>query len=188
MTPGAGAVSGDTPQAAGGLLGRLTQPLPCVTTPCVKHLSVLGLSAVVFLGACSDSSGGPSDTSAESVNAGDGGSSNEPGDDAGDMTSVSTGADSGGTSAGDTWATFSQEFFDTYCVECHGAGNATRDYTLLDQVERDADEIRCGVAVDKIDGCPDFPPPRQFPIGMGAKPSDDERNRVVAWIEAGTPE
>jgi hypothetical protein len=89
---------------------------------------------------------------------------------------------------GDTWTGFAQGFFESYCVGCHGAGNANRDYTLREQVVRDAELIRCGVAVDKQTGCADWPPPSQFPIGSGPHPNDDERNRIVAWLEAGAPE
>jgi len=52
-------------------------------------------------------------------------------------------------------------------------------------VTRDKAEIRCGVGTTVYAGCASFPPPRQFPIGNGAKPSDAERERLVAWIEAG---
>jgi hypothetical protein len=35
--------------------------------------------------------------------------------------------------------------------------------------------------------CPSFPPAGQFPVGGGAKPSDSDREKLVNWIEAGTP-
>jgi hypothetical protein len=149
----------------------------------MRYLARLGFLASLLV-ACGGSSDGSSDSSpsAEVTAGGSGGASADAG-------SVGAGDGGGGGAAtGDTWSTFAQTFFDSYCVECHGADSATRDYTLLDQVIRDADEIRCGVAVDKIDGCPDFPPPQQFPIGNGAMPSDEERDRLVAWIEAGTAE
>jgi hypothetical protein len=55
------------------------------------------------------------------------------------------------------------------------------------------DTIRCGVCVqqDPSWGCPASPPAEQFPIsdtaGTNPKPSAEERDRVVAWIEAGCP-
>jgi hypothetical protein len=73
-------------------------------------------------------------------------------------------------------------------VQCHGAGNPNRDYTLREQVVRDTEHIRCGVAVEKQEGCGDWPPPSQFPIGGGPHPTEDERDRLVAWLEAGAPE
>jgi hypothetical protein len=89
----------------------------------------------------------------------------------------------------DTWATFARDFTATYCVPCHGAGNMQRDYTLYMDVYRDRAEIRCGVApAPAPSGCNGFPPPEQFPVGNGAKPSSVERARFVAWIDDGAPE
>ena len=97
--------------------------------------------------------------------------------------------DSGGpgsdAAAADTWASFAEGFFVTYCVECHSGG--TRDYRTTGDVTRDADTIRCGVSPDALSGCGSFPPPRQFPVGTGPRPSDEERRRLVAWIDAGLP-
>jgi hypothetical protein len=36
-------------------------------------------------------------------------------------------------------------------------------------------------------GCGATPAPKQFPIGTGPKPTDDERSAIVAWIDAGLP-
>jgi len=73
----------------------------------------------------------------------------------------------------------------SYCVECHGAGDALRDYTTLTDVTAEQAEIRCGVAPTTAPGCGPSPAPKQFPIGSGAKPTDDERAQLVAWIDAG---
>ena len=35
-------------------------------------------------------------------------------------------------------------------------------------------------------GCKGFPPARQFPVGT-KKPTDAERDRLLRWIDAGTP-
>jgi hypothetical protein len=49
--------------------------------------------------------------------------------------------------------------------------------------------MRCGVAVtqDPSWNCSPSIAAKQFPIGNGAKPSDAERDRIVAWITAGEP-
>jgi hypothetical protein len=98
------------------------------------------------------------------------------------------------TDAGDTWDSWAQGFFTTYCVECHSASDTTgRDYTLKADVVRDKLEIRCGVSAmqDPSWSCNAFPPPKQFPIDNATKtnpkPTDAERARAVAWITAGCP-
>lgn len=114
-------------------------------------------------------------------------------------TSGSTHAASGSTVTGstatggtaDTWDNYAKDFFATYCVECHGAGDPTRDYTLLAPVMAEAAEIRCGVGDVIESGCTGFPPPKQFPVDNAThdnpKPTDPERQRLIAWIDAGTP-
>jgi hypothetical protein len=123
--------------------------------------------------------------------AGDGGSAAST---AGDGDSGSGAADSGAATDGaagpDTWTSYAAGFFKTYCTECHDAKDATgRDYTLQAKVEADKLPARCGVAVtqDPSWGCATSPVAKQFPIGTGAKPSDAERTRIVAWITAGAP-
>jgi hypothetical protein len=88
-----------------------------------------------------------------------------------------------------TWSNFAQGFFATYCVQCHGPGNTKRDYSQYSQVSRDAATIACGVnpGPDPLQNCAAFPPPRQFPIGTGPFPSDDDRRRILDWIAAGLP-
>jgi hypothetical protein len=79
-------------------------------------------------------------------------------------------------------------FFAMYCVSCHAASDPTgRDFTQLSVVVTNAATIRCGVAATMQSGCGVSPAPKQFPIGTGPKPSDAERQRIVAWIDAGTP-
>jgi hypothetical protein len=88
----------------------------------------------------------------------------------------------------DTWSNFAQSFFATYCVRCHGVGNANRDYTQYSQVVRDAALIACGVnpGPAPLATCTSSSPtPKQFPIGTGPLPSDAERERLVLWIQAG---
>jgi hypothetical protein len=96
----------------------------------------------------------------------------------------------GTSDGGDTWDSWAQGFFATYCVPCHAANDSTgRDFRSKSIVVSQRLEIRCGVAAvqDPSWACAAFPPPRQFPIGTGPKPSDAERARAVAWITAGCP-
>jgi hypothetical protein len=103
--------------------------------------------------------------------------------------SASTGGGMGGGTSVDTWSNYAQGFFATYCVECHNPSDALRDYNLIADVQADSAEIRCGVAATQLSGCTGFPAPKQFPISNATnsnpKPSDAERTRIVAWIEAG---
>jgi len=94
--------------------------------------------------------------------------------------------DAGAMTATDTWASWAQGFFTTYCTECHAGGR--RDYTTITEVRRDLEGISCGVSTIVEEGCGSFPPPRQFPVGDGPFPSDEERTRLIDWINAGLPE
>jgi hypothetical protein len=105
-----------------------------------------------------------------------------------------TGTD-GVDAAADTWRSYAQTFFATYCVECHDASNATgRDFTRYTVVFQNAAEIRCGVAPaqDPAWSCSSSLPVKQFPIDdathSNPKPSDAERARLAAWINSGAPE
>jgi len=139
----------------------------------VRQRSGLAFAVGLVLSACGGTKDDPSGNTANEGSAG----------------APATSPDAGGSAAsGDTWANFARTFFADYCVECHGAGDANRDYTLYEQVARDATEIRCGVASVQLPDCSGFPPPKQFPIGTGAHPEDPARDRLVAWIEAGFPE
>ena len=104
-----------------------------------------------------------------------------------DMPDGSMPADAGTDAPmADSWANFAQGFFADYCVGCHSGG--TRDYRTITEVLRDSSTIACGVSPATRAGCGSFPPPGQFPVGTGAHPSDVERLRLVAWIDAGLPE
>lgn len=83
----------------------------------------------------------------------------------------------------DTWTSFASGFIETYCHDCHGPGDALRDYSLLSSVQDERAKIRCGVSPDSLEGCSISA--RQFPIGSGPKPEDDERRRLVQWIDNG---
>jgi len=148
--------------------------------------SYLLLGALIAAAACSSSSS-PGSNAADASNAAD---TSSAGDDAGAGDAAS--GDDG--SAPDTWANWAQGFFTKYCVECHGVGNtAGLDFGMQSIVVTNKDTIRCGVCVqqDPSWSCPASPVAKQFPIsdpaGTNPKPSDAERNRVVAWIGAGCP-
>ena len=95
------------------------------------------------------------------------------------------------TSTADGWDSYAKGFFTKYCVECHSATSTTRNYTTMADVKRDMVKIRCGVGATKLSGCGSFPPPKQFPIDNATKtnpkPTDAERARLTAWIDAGLP-
>ena len=92
---------------------------------------------------------------------------------------------------GDTWTSYVAGFMTKYCVECHNPADTLRDYGKLADVVRDKSLIRCGVAPTKQPGCSGIPAAKQFPISNSSatnpKPTDAERARIVAWIDAGTP-
>lgn len=87
-----------------------------------------------------------------------------------------------GLTDGETWVGFAKDFFATYCIGCHGGG--ARDFTKLPSVRDHAEQIRCRVSPDPLDGCDD---PTSMPPSNRLQPSDEERLRIVAWIEAGLP-
>lgn len=151
----------------------------------------LVLLAFLATSACSssdDSEGGSGGTASGGTGGGQSGGS-------GGATGGASGATAVGGGAGatvDTWGNFAEDFFATYCIECHGAGDPQRDYSTIDDVIRDQDGIACGVSPTKLEGCASFPPPNQFPIdnatNTNPKPDTATRERLVAWIQAGTPE
>lgn len=135
-------------------------------------------------------------SSASPAPVGDGGSAASSAGDGGggagavDAGAMDAGAGTDGALGPDTWTSYAAGFFKTYCAECHDAKDTTgRDYTLQAKVEADKLTARCGVAAtqDPSWGCAASPVAKQFPIGTGAKPSDAERTRIVAWITAGAP-
>jgi len=87
------------------------------------------------------------------------------------------------TDAPDSWDNFADAFMQSYCVECHST--SPKDFSQLADMKAFAETVRCGVASTTADGCSGWPPARQFPVGNGAMPSDEERDRLTAWIDAG---
>jgi hypothetical protein len=105
-----------------------------------------------------------------------------------DSGSVSSTGDSG--ASGDTWENYAAGFFTAYCTSCHNSSDPTgRDFTVQATVLQNEVAMRCGVAVtqDPSWKCAASPVAEQFPIGNGPKPTDAERDRIVAWITAGEP-
>jgi hypothetical protein len=102
----------------------------------------------------------------------------------------------------DTWNNYAKGFFSKYCVECHNATvpdpgtDPNQNFNIYSDVVGLDKTIRCGVSPAGVfqSGCSHtaFPPPGQFPIsdskGTNPKPSDAERLRIIAWINAGAPE
>jgi len=117
----------------------------------------------------------------------------EPAPGTGGATGTGGGSASGGATSTDggkdTWSNFAEAFFSKYCVSCHdGRASIKGDFHNLSDVMQHQTDIRCGIATTVLPGCAQSNyPPRQFPIGTGPKPSDAERTRLVAWIEAGLP-
>ncbi len=110
--------------------------------------------------------------------------------DAGDDAASASDAVSNADGSADTWVSYAQGFFTTYCTSCHDSSDSTgRDFTMQSVVETNKLTIRCGVCAtqDSSWSCAASPTAKQFPIGTGPKPSDAERDRIVAWITAGAP-
>ena len=141
---------------------------------CAKYWPLVFL--LVGCSSSSDSTGVPT-TSA----GGGGGASGAAGSAGTGATSTEGGAD--------TWSSFAEEFFAKYCVSCHDGGpNVKGDFRKMTDVQQHSPDIRCGIATSVLAGCAQSHyPPRQFPIGTGPKPTDAERERIVAWIDAGLP-
>ena len=150
-------------------------------------MRLLLVASMSLLAACSSSSSpGPTTTGTDS-----GSQVDDTGRPQEDATSDTTPIDDA-PSTGDTWTTFAQGFFTKYCTECHDTSDPTgRDFTVFANVKSNAATIRCGVAPVKEPGCGTNPAPKQFPIddatGTNPKPTDAERARIVAWIDAGLP-
>ena len=85
-----------------------------------------------------------------------------------------------------TWADGASQFFEAHCVRCHDASHSGGDYSRYEDVREDAVAMRCGLAVDELDGCePPLPDPMSFPTGP--RPPEDEVDQVLEWIEDGLP-
>jgi len=161
----------------------------------LRSASIVAALASGLVGvACSSTDTGSTGTGTDGTGSSSGGGTSGG---SGGGTSGGTTGGSSGTTGGDTWTSWaSPDFFQTYCVSCHTAGGAgdpsgtNLDWTSYADVQLNANDIRCGVAVlqDPSWQCPNSIAAKQFPIGSGPKPSDVERDRLVSWIDAGVPE
>jgi hypothetical protein len=107
--------------------------------------------------------------------------------------SSSSSGDPSGTSGStaDTWENWAlPSFFAMYCNQCHpAAGQSMRDFSDYDTVAKNVEHIRCGTAPEAIEGCDaGHIEPGHLPIGPGPYPTDEERWRLVDWIDAGMPQ
>ncbi len=134
-------------------------------------MRIMGWVLAGLVAACGGKDGAGGDTGSTGLGAGAPGS--------GTTASGST------TATGDTWDNFAADFFATYCVACHS--ESPKNFNKYAQVVDNADTIRCGVASTTLADCGAWPPAQQFPVGSGPFPSDEERDRIVAWIDAGMP-
>lgn len=157
----------------------------------MRLFTALIVTATLALGCSSNSGGGATTGSGGSAGSAAGGSA--AGGSGAGGAGGSAGSAAGGSSAtdagtADTYANFAKGFFGKYCVPCHNSNDVQRDYSTMTDITRDHSVIACGVATTKLAGCASFPPPEQFPIGNGPKPTNTERDRLVAWIQAGMPQ
>jgi hypothetical protein len=138
-----------------------------------------------------DSSAGDDDDDDDdgsTTSADDDGSSTEGGTSTGADESTGVGdSSSTGAAVTDTWENWAlPDYFQPYCIGCH-PGDSPRDFTDYDVVVENVEHIRCGSAPKVIRGCDGHIEPGHLPIGEGPFPTDDERYRLVDWIDAGMP-
>ena len=143
------------------------KPQPAVALP--NTALILPISMILLVG-CGSGAGTVPDDSGPGVDSAQD-TDSAPGDSAGSP---------------DTWTNFGASFFETYCVSCHDSGD--KDFRTYADVVTWSETIRCGVASERPDGCTGSPSPEQFPVGNGAMPTAEERDRIVAWIDAGMAE
>lgn len=101
-----------------------------------------------------------------------------------------------GNPAADTWENFALPYMVKYCASCHNddnQGDAQRNYRMFAAVMNESEEIACGSAKsqevrDTLNCGGGAPRARQFPVGNGPRPTDEERDRLVQWLQAGLPE
>jgi hypothetical protein len=133
---------------------------------------------------------GHSDTHSDDASSSSESEGGAPADDsssgAGTESSGAASSESGGATM-DTWESWAYpEYFTPYCIECH-PGESARDFSMYEVVVENVVHIRCGSAPEMLPDCDDHIEPGHLPIGDGPFPTDDERWRLVAWIDAGMP-
>jgi hypothetical protein len=135
--------------------------------------------------------GGVDSTAGHETSHGHAHTSSETGEGTGGTEGGSSGdttdAESTGAPVVDTWEGWAlPSFFEVYCNSCH-PGSSPRDFSDYDVVVANEEHIRCGVAPEAIESCDHHIEPGHLPIGDGPYPSDDERWRLVEWMQAGMP-
>lgn len=77
-----------------------------------------------------------------------------------------------------TYETFGRDFFNGYCVRCHGGPNgySSRSFTSLDAIRADKDRIFINAAADN----------KSMPPGPDG-PSQHERDMLADWLACGAP-
>jgi hypothetical protein len=79
-------------------------------------------------------------------------------------------------------------FFTPYCGDCHPHLTSNGwDWANHDHVREQYDHIYCGVNLVETDECGGHHVPGHLPQGGGAMPTEDERLRLIAWMDAGIP-
>ncbi len=128
------------------------------------------------------------DDDGSTTSADDDGESTDGGSTTGAAESTGVGdSSSTGAPLADTWENWAlPDYFQPYCIGCH-PGDSPRDFTDYDVVVENIEHIRCGSAPEVIRGCDGHIEPGHLPIGEGPFPTDDERWRLVEWIDAGMP-
>ncbi len=90
---------------------------------------------------------------------------------------------------GDYWEGWPRsDFFPTYCSECHPHQDEHQhDFTVYVDVVEQYGHIYCGISPVYVDECEDHHEPGHLPAGDGPFPTDEERYRMIDWMDAGMP-
>lgn len=140
------------------------------------------LAALLLVAACGNDGGGGSDGGAADL-------ATSPG---ADMTVLVNGCPPlvqpqttpDGGAGGDTWASFAQGFFASYCTRCHSSTltGAARNGAPIgyDWDQQTAVDAHLSMIRDAV-GVSNFMPP------SAPTPSCAERQRLVRWIDAAAP-
>ena len=102
----------------------------------------------------------------------------------GDEDPPPTATDDDDTDDGPTWESFAEAFFSDYCTACHAATLSGADRKgappAVDYDSYDAAVQNASGADDRVVTSRDMPPSAPFP-------TNDELDRLAAWVQGGTP-
>lgn len=100
----------------------------------------------------------------------------------------------GGDTAGDTYASFAQPFFTTYCTRCHSTTRTNPSFSCADTDPDCRHGAPLGHDWDDPASIRTYLDHIRYMVGngnamppSGLQPSCDERFRLVRWIDAGAP-